>query len=248
MVLDDVRPNPGLTSVFVQAVEDETGFADNWILGAGAICADPPPGLERVTATSPFNSANKSVTASCPAGKQALSAQGEINAGSGQVVMDDMRPNPGLTGVTVQGVEDETGQAGGWSIVAHAICANTVPGLERMVVTSALNSVDKSVAPACPQYKQLVGAGYDTNAGNGQVSVNSVFSPLDLENVNIGAFEDENGQAGPWSLTGYAVCAPTSQRVSVTSPLDSESKTECMFCTLGSGAARRRLRHQRRER
>ena len=128
VVLDDVRPNPGLTSVFVQAVEDENGFADDWILAADAICADPPPGLERVTATSPFNSANKSVTASCPAGKQALSAQGEINAGSGQVVMDDVRPNPGLTGVTVQGVEDETGQAGGWSIVAHAICANPVPG------------------------------------------------------------------------------------------------------------------------
>ena len=45
--------------------------------------------------------------------------------------MDDVRPNPGLTGVTVQGVEDETGQAGSWSIVAHAICANPVPGVER---------------------------------------------------------------------------------------------------------------------
>jgi hypothetical protein len=238
VILDDVRPNAALTSVFMQALEDETGFASDWAAVAHAICADPLPGLQLVSATSAFDSSNKSVTATCPAGKQALGALGEINAGSGQVILDDVRPNPGLTSVTVQGVEDETGQAGGWSITAHAICANTVPGLQRVSVTSPLNSQSNGATATCPQFKQAVGAGFDINAGIGQVVANRVFPEtatpsFGLKGVQVSAHEDETGFAGLWSVTAYAICAPSTERVSLTSPLDSESKVEFSTCAPG---------------
>jgi len=49
------------------------------------------PGLVRVVATSPSNSLNKSVTATCPAGKRVYSAGGQITGGLGNVYMDEQK-------------------------------------------------------------------------------------------------------------------------------------------------------------
>jgi len=38
--------------------------------------------------------------------------------------MDDIRPNPARTSVTVQGLEDEDGTTADWSLAAYAICAD----------------------------------------------------------------------------------------------------------------------------
>jgi hypothetical protein len=43
----------------------------------------------------------------------------------------------------VQGLEDETGNPASWSLTAYAIYANPVAGLERVAVTSDLNSANK---------------------------------------------------------------------------------------------------------
>jgi hypothetical protein len=48
----------------VQALDDEDGTAGDWIVTALAICATPPPGLERVAASSALDSSGKSVAAS----------------------------------------------------------------------------------------------------------------------------------------------------------------------------------------
>jgi hypothetical protein len=124
LVLDEVIPNASLTGVTATGIEDETGTGSDWNVEANASCATPPPGLERVVATSPLNSSNKSVTASCPSGKNLLGTGGEIDAGDGQVVLAAIRPDAPLTSVTVTGLEDETGHAGAWSLRSYAICAN----------------------------------------------------------------------------------------------------------------------------
>jgi len=208
VILDDFRVNSALSTVTALAIEGEAGYSDPWIMGAFGICADPPAGLERVSATSPFDSSNKSVTAPCPAGKRVLGTGAEINAGSGEVVLDDVRPNPGLTAVTVQALEDGTGKAGGWSVTATAICADPVDGLERVTATGALGSPDPGVfLPAsCPAGKQLTGVGYDVNAGGGQVVVSTVLPRTDLDAVEIRGFEDPDvrpdGTRGPGGNDG----------------------------------------------
>jgi hypothetical protein len=232
VVLDDLRPSADLTSVTVNALEDETGTAGNWTLSYGAICATPPPGLERVAATSPLNSANKSVSVSCPAGKRVLGAGADLNTFNGQVILDDLRPNAALTSVTVNGVEDETGNPANWSLTAYAVCANPVAGLERIAQTSPLDSSQaKFVSPSCPGGKVLTGVGADINSLNGQV----LLDVLDAAgggagNVAVEAIEDETGNSANWSVTAYGICAPGVLREFVTSVADSGSKNVNVTC------------------
>jgi hypothetical protein len=208
--LDDIRPNASLTGVTVQGLADQDGTPSTWFLTSYAICANPIAGLVRISATSTLDSANKRVTAPCPAGKRVVGAGGDINAGNGQVLMDDLHPNSSLTGVTVQGVEDGDGFTGIWSLTAYAICADPVAGLERVSTTSPLDSAPgKSVSANCPAGKQVVGAGGDVNAGNGQVVIPAITPNLALTRVTTPAVEDQDGFTGPWSVTAHAVCAST---------------------------------------
>jgi hypothetical protein len=125
VVMDGLTPNAALTSVTVRAFEDDDGFADNWTLTAYAICANPPPGLQLVTATSLLESDELArATANCPAGKNLLGTGGELAGGQGEVVIDDLRPNAALTSATVTGLEDENGYSSNWQAKAFAICAN----------------------------------------------------------------------------------------------------------------------------
>jgi hypothetical protein len=126
IVIDDLTPDEGLTSVTLTAFEDESGTAANWGLRAWAICAVAPSGLERVAASSPSDSTTeKFVPANCPLGKQVIGAGGDITAGvaEGEIVIDDLVPSPGLTNVIVRGIEDESLTTEPWSVTAYAICA-----------------------------------------------------------------------------------------------------------------------------
>lgn len=214
VLIDDVRPSADLQSVTVNALEDETGTATAWTVSALAVCAFPPPGLERVSATTALNSASKSVTASCPAGKRVLGVGADLNTFVGQVLLDDIRPNGGLTSVTVNALEDETGNSTNWSVTAYAVCAQPVQGLIRVSSTSALDSTTSRVVSApCPAGRQLTGAGGDINTFNGQVVLDASFPDPGATAAGFAAFEDDNGNASPWSLTAYGICADTAQRV-----------------------------------
>ena len=156
-------------------LEDETGTTDDWALIASAICATPPPGLERVSATSPLNSTNKSVSVSCPAGKRVFGAGADINTFNGQVILDDLRPNAALTSVTANGLEDETGNPAPWSVTAYAVCANSIAGLERISETGPLDTNGfKVLFPNCTGGKVLTGIGADINTFNGQVQLGAL--------------------------------------------------------------------------
>lgn len=232
VIFDDLTPGPG--GVTVKGAEDETGNPGSWDAEALAICGPPLPGLQRVSATSPLDSSNKSVTATCPAGKRVVGTGSDINAGNGQVGIDDMRPSPDLTSVTVQALEDQNGQAGPWNVIAYAMCANPIAGLERVSATSALNSdANKAAIVACPNGKSVVGMGSDINAGVGQVQQIEVFANDALTEVDVLAIEDEDTYSGPWSVTAFAICADAAVRVVAVSSNDSAAKTVGVTCPTG---------------
>jgi hypothetical protein len=124
VLLDDMRPSADLTTVTVNGLEDETGTSLSWGLTARAICATPPPGLQRVAASSALDSFGlKDATADCPAGKNVLSVGYDINTFNGEVLLNSLRPNTLLTQATASGIEDVTGNPFNWSVTAYAICA-----------------------------------------------------------------------------------------------------------------------------
>ena len=245
VLIDDVRPSADLQSVTANAVEDETGTAANWTVTALATCAYPPPGLERVTATSPLNSTNKSVTATCPSGKRVLGVGADLNTFVGQVLLDDLRPDSGLTNVTVNALEDQTGNSTNWSATAYAVCANPVQGLVRVSNTGSLDSTGNRVVTApCPAGKQLTGAGGDINTLNGQIVLDAVFSNPGATGAGFAAFEDDTGNPSPWSLTSYGICANSVQRVVVRGAVRSPFDVVCptgLRPTARRGGSERRL-------
>jgi hypothetical protein len=229
VLLDDLRPSSDLTSVFVNAVEDETGTTDNWELTAAAICAVPPPGLERVSASSPLNSSNKGVQVSCPTGKRVLGAGADINSLNGQVTLEDIRPNAALTSVSVNAHEDETGNPANWGVTAYAVCANAIAGLERISEATAVDSTGvKILFPSCTNGKVMTGIGADINSFNGEVQLSSIN--YGFENILLEAVEDETGNSAGWGLTAYVICAPGARREFQTSFADSDPKNVNVTC------------------
>jgi len=124
VVLDALIPSADLETASVLAREDQDGFSGNWTLRPFALCADPLPGQELVTATSASSSRNKHATAACPAGKRVIGTGGQILSGAGEVAIGYMIPDAALTRVHVRGVEDQDGRAQNWRVRAFAICAN----------------------------------------------------------------------------------------------------------------------------
>jgi hypothetical protein len=129
-VIAKISPNAQLTNFFVEVANHEN-FVWNaiyWAMTGYAICADPPPGLERVAAISPSDSAptgGKSVTAFCPSGKQLLDTGAEVSgATGGQVSLTGIGPvNPLTQSSTATALEGQLGTTGNWSATAYAICA-----------------------------------------------------------------------------------------------------------------------------
>ena len=205
-------------------------------MGAGSASA-ALVGLERIELSTPMTSSNKSITATCPAGKQLLGAGGDVTPGNGHVLIEDIRPNAALTNLTVKAVEDQTGTAETWFVQAIAICAYAPPGLQRVAATGASNSADKSVVASCPGGKRVLGAGGEINTSNGQVLYDDLRPNNNLTNVTLNAREDETGNSANWSLTAYAICAnPVAglQRISLQSANDSSvSKVNQFGCPVG---------------
>jgi hypothetical protein len=124
--LQAIAPSIDLTSVRIAVSEDELGAENLWSLTGMAMCATPPPGLQLVSRTTASNSDedHKQVAATCPAGKHVIGSGAAVLPATGHVIIDDLRPSPGLTSVQVTGMEDRTGYAGPWAVRAYAVCVN----------------------------------------------------------------------------------------------------------------------------
>jgi hypothetical protein len=233
VVLGFVRPDATLTGVTVQGREDENGTANNWFVRAFAICATPPPGLERVSAASPSDSSNKAVTATCPAGKELLGTGAEIEGGRGQAAPNDVIPGSTLKAVTVRGLEDENGTGVNWRARAFAICANPVASRVRVVATSPTNSLDKCASAACPAGKQVTGGGGELGGGGGEIVLDDLIPEGGLSGMVVTGLEDEDGTSANWFARSFAICAATSERIVATSATNSSNKQLFASCSAG---------------
>jgi hypothetical protein len=180
--------------------------------------------VERVSVASAQTSAAKSITVTCPAGKKVMSAGADATPGSGDVLIDDIRPDATLSSVTVRAIEDETGTTATWYVAAYAICAPPPAGLVRVAATSPSTSAGKSVTAACPAGKKVVGTGAEVNGADGQILLDGIRPTLDLTKVTVNALEDQTQTAASWTVTAYAICsAPVTglQRVAATTASDS---------------------------
>ncbi len=149
-------------------------------------------GLERLGPATASTSSDKSITATCPAGKQLVGAGADVTPGDGHVLIEDIRPSPDLTKLTVKAVEDQTGTTANWFVQAFAICAQAPPGLQRVSATSATNSSTKGVAVSCPAGKRVLGVGGDINTSNGQILLDDLRPNATLANASMNARRGRN--------------------------------------------------------
>jgi hypothetical protein len=122
-VLDTVQPSADLTSVYVEVAGDEStpipGSA--WGAHAYAVCINPVAGQQRVSASSAFNSSDKFINVTCPAGTRVHGGAASLTGLIGQGYIDRI----GITGsgADLDAREDQTGFTGSWSATVYAICA-----------------------------------------------------------------------------------------------------------------------------
>ena len=130
VILDTVAPNGGsgtaATDVTVEAFESSP-FADDWLINAFAICADPLSGQQRVSDSTGLGSANNGARATCT-GQVETGSGTEIAGVYGVVAIAGEYPVDGSavsapTATTVYG-EEVNGTTGDWYITAFALCAD----------------------------------------------------------------------------------------------------------------------------
>ena len=90
--------------------------------------------------------------------------------------------------MTVNGLEDETGNAANWSLTAYTVCADPVAGLERNSRTSPLDSRRKTSCSQLHRGKVLTSADMDTLDGQVQLNALDVGG---IENVILGARRED---------------------------------------------------------
>lgn len=203
VVVDDwMQIDPARAAV--RGVE-ASAFAPSWVAGATAVCADPLPGRVQVIATSPSSSADKFVTATCPAGKRLVSAGADILGGKGNVMIERMVPDLTTNSVTVLGHEHNA-TPDSWSDRASAVCANPLPGLLRVFATSPASSANKSVSVSCPPGTVLTGTGGETLSSGGRAAVDSIEPNIYLDGVTVRAAEIQSTNLN-WTTTAFAICA-----------------------------------------
>ena len=204
------------TLVTVDAYEEDP-LATPWRVTAYAICANPLPGLVRISAVGPTNSDDfHSTTATCPAGKT-LTGAGFTRAGiAGEAVVDDFRPNGGTaaapTAITVGAFETDPNFAFNWSLNAYAICANPLPGQSRVLLSGASSSDDVHLDTAvCPPGRTLIGSGFEVTGATGEAVVDD-FTPnggtaTAPNAITTGAYEADPNYVPAWTVDTYGICA-----------------------------------------
>jgi hypothetical protein len=169
------------------------------------------PGLQRVVGSRTSNSVSPtSASATCPAGKRVIGTGAQISGGQGQVVIDDITPNAALTSVTVTGYEDVDGFAGNWTVIAYAVCANPLPGLQRVPFTEGPDSERiKTPSGQCPGSKRTIGIGAAMTGARGRATFSAMVTASGFRNTFAQAFEQQAGTNASWSITVYLICADT---------------------------------------
>jgi hypothetical protein len=213
IALTGIAPNGTLTNVKVTAAEVGAGTRSTWSVTAIAICADPLPGLQRVSVTSISNSdSQKLVNAICPTGQKVLGVGASIKGlNGGQGALHTFHPISAERGVLVGGAETGAGTTQSWSMRADAICvdASAVPDLQRVEVGNLSGSDTLQSATAfCPSGKQVIGAGGSLHdAPSSRIALFGINPDPALTRVNTTGVEIAGGTTGNWTVHAYAMCA-----------------------------------------
>jgi hypothetical protein len=136
VIVEDVIPDGDAktapTSVEVRAFEKDFlsngDYPDDWALTAQAVCADPLPGLVRVSASTMWSTdASQDIVASCSAGQVVVGTGFEVHGALGRVIVQAVGPLAKSetdlpTEVMVNAMAPEP--FGMWYVDAYAICAD----------------------------------------------------------------------------------------------------------------------------
>lgn len=212
-------------------------------LGATAAVTGPaaanPPGQVKVGATSALNSADKTVTATCPAGTVVTGGGGYVtNPGEahwGLVGIDRLEPLNNGTGF-VAGMREALPDPASWKLSAVAMCATAPAGYDVVSATGAANATTVSVSCGT---KSVIGVGGKINGGNGDVVLDQVQPSADLKTVTArGVPVAGGGVLPPWTVTTYAVCANVTglSLVSIADPASGDGHKQLLkSCPVGVG-------------
>ena len=207
VVITRQQPFHGVNDTFVvSAQEDQIGTTQFWAVQAFAICSVPLPGLEIVSATSASGSSGfQGQSVDCSPGKSVLGVGGRIIGGAGQVSLNTQALFPNRA--SASGLEDSDGFAGNWRVTVYGVCArlNSVFDSSVVSVQTASDSTPRKIFTVpCPAGMNLTGgAAFAGTPG----SVVEVVSPNTSSVQLIARMDGPIGPQGPWSVTGYAICA-----------------------------------------
>jgi len=124
VILEDLTPSFDLETVTVRGVAIPGGDDDSWTVTAYAVCANTPPGLERIAFPVPQDSsAEKTAVKSCPAGKALYGAGAAVNNGDGNVLLNGVNIAP-LDTVRAWAHEITGGYGSNWNLTAYGICGS----------------------------------------------------------------------------------------------------------------------------
>jgi hypothetical protein len=123
-VLDTIITTSQLSSVTVEAFRNEADPGTAYVgVNAFAICVNPIPGMQLVSATSGYTSEDKLISVTCPAGTKVRGVLASLAGAAGQAYIDALVPYATLTGVILNAREDSTGHSGTWTAWVYATCA-----------------------------------------------------------------------------------------------------------------------------
>ncbi|HEY0638756.1 MAG TPA: hypothetical protein VGD67_13985 [Pseudonocardiaceae bacterium] len=210
------RMNPTATGdgYDAYAYEDQDGYLGNWGLVVTAICANPPPGYQIVTATSvPTSNPSAQVAVACPAGTQVLGTGGAVAPGRGVVVLSAMFPTATTapTRVQVNGSEVQGGYSGTWNLQVWAICTAPVAGHTVVSTAGVSNSASpKTTSSVCPAGSFMHGVGFQLGGSWPDLFLNGA-SPTPAApvgtSVPVTVSEDQSGLVGFWAIRTVIICA-----------------------------------------
>jgi hypothetical protein len=189
----------------------EQGDNRSWRLSVQAYCILPPDGLEYVSVYAPsFDSAQTHrAVASCPDGKKLIGFGGTLYLPDRlEVLLTGMYPNSSLTSVIVEGIEDEDGYNGSWTVRATAVCISSA--YDPLWVderSPSLPAERMEIWAVCPSSTLPYAAGVYIRGFRNEVNLALIHRSSSLRDGGAEGREDRSGISGNWGITGYAICA-----------------------------------------
>jgi hypothetical protein len=204
-------------NVDADGIDALAGYGAAWGIRVYLICASPLPQHHEQWNVTPgdllgMDSTDmKTSVARCPSSTSLYGVGGGVHwtPTTRRLVIDEnWTPNASLTAASVTAQEDELGTTQGWRVWAQAVCAEPLPGMERVGATSVGGSAaSKEVTARCPAGKRVVGMGGDIRRAHGEVVMTALAPTHDLTGVRVAAREDDTGTVANWYAAAYAICA-----------------------------------------